>query len=93
MCIRDRFNSVVKKAVSDVAGDIVDKSYFGDRIASFRERNEDIEIISRKYPYLLYRKKDLLTALVFYWERTSYEYQEYDIFNSTIILEEIEVIE
>ncbi|AUN06631.1 hypothetical protein EXN00_16650 [Clostridium botulinum] len=87
------FNSVVKKAIADVAGDIVDKADFGDEIASFREWNKDVEIISRKYPYLLYRKKGLLTAQVFYWERASYEYQEYDIVNSIAILEEIEIIE
>lgn len=87
------FNAAVKKAVNDVGGDIVDKIDFGEEITSFREWNKDVEITSRKYPYLLYRKKDLLTALVFCWERASYEYEEYDIVNSTIILKKIEIIE
>lgn len=87
------FNATVKKAVDEAKGDIVNKEDFGDEIASFKEWNKDEEIISRKYPYLLYKKKDLLIAQVFYWERSSYEYQEHDIVNSTIILEEIAIIE
>lgn len=87
------FNAAVKKAINDVKGDIVNKEEFGDEIASFREWNKDKKIISRRYPYLLYKLKNSLIAQVFYWERTSYEYREYDIVNSTVILEEIEIIE
>lgn len=87
------FNAAVKNAINEVYGDMVDKKDFGEKISSFRLWNKDAEIISRKYPYLLYKENELLIAQVFYWVRTSYEYQEYDIVNSTIILEEIEIIE
>lgn len=87
------FNSSVKNAVKYAGDDIVDKSDFSEQISSFKEWNKNSEIISRKYPYLLYKERGLLTAQVFHWERTSYEYQEYDIVDLVIILEEIEVIE
>ncbi|NFO03150.1 hypothetical protein FDB23_03320 [Clostridium botulinum] len=87
------FNQKVKKTISDIGGDIVDKYDFGEQIASFRKWNEGKEVISRKYPYLLYKDKNLLVAQIFYWERTSYEYSEYDIVNSMIVLEGIEILE
>ena len=89
------FNDLIRRTIKEV--DIVDKDYFSNGIAEFRENIEnwhkDCEIICRKYPILIYRKDNKMIAVIDHWEKASYEYNEYDIETEKIILEEIEIID
>lgn len=87
------FNNEVKNAVAEAGEDIVNKSGFSEQISSFRSWSKNEEIISRRYPYLLYKKDNRLIVQVFYWQNTSHEHSEYEILDLTIILEEIDIVE
>lgn len=86
------FNQEIKNAVSEVKGDMVSICDFREKISAFREWSSNEEIISRKYPYLLYKKNNLLVAEVFYWENENYECYEPEIVGLTLILEQIEIV-
>ena len=89
------FNDLIRKTIKEV--DVVDKDYFIDDLVNFRENIEnwhkDCEIICRKYPVLIYKHGNKTVAVIDYWEKVSYEYNEYDIKSEQIILEEIEILE
>lgn len=89
------FNDLIRKTIKEV--DVVDKDYFIDGLVNFRENIEnwhkDCEIICRKYPVLIYKRGNKTVAVIDYWEKVSYEYNEYDIGSEQIILEEIEILE
>lgn len=89
------FNNLIRRTIKEV--DIVDKDYFSNGVAEFRENIEnwhkDCEIICRKYPLLIYKKKNKTIAVIDHWEKASYEYNEYDIETEKIILEEIKIID
>ena len=89
------FNDLIRKTLREV--DVVDRDYFSDGVASFRESienfHEDCEIICRKYPVLIYRKDNKMIGIVDHWMKASYEYNEYDIETERIVLEEIEVVD
>ena len=85
------FNDLIRKNLKEV--EIVDKDDFGDAVSVFREWHEDCEIICRKYPLLIYKQNNKKIAVISYWARVSYEYQEYDIENVKIVLEEIEILD
>ncbi|QEZ68012.1 hypothetical protein D4A35_03320 [Paraclostridium bifermentans] len=100
------FNDFIKKATKENKEDLVNEEDFREEIVDLREHqrfnkklykdgSRDFEIICRKYPVLIYKynKTNKMVANVYFWERTSYEYQEYDIESQTFILEEIEIIE
>ena len=100
------FNDLIKKAIKENKEDLVDKEDFGQEILDLRENQKfdkklykdgsrDFEIICRKYPLIIYKynKTNKMVANIHFWERTSYEYQEYDIESQTFILEEIEIVE
>ena len=89
------FNDLIRKTIKEV--EIVDKYDFSEGIANFKENIEnwhkDCEIICRKYPLLIYKQGNKTIAVIDYWARTSYEYQEYDIESEQVILEEIEILD
>lgn len=88
------FNNKVRKLVKEVKGDLVEQEDFSEKIQDLREEhswNEGIEIISRKMPYILYKRDNKLFAIILYWIKSSYEYDEWDIVSEDIILEEIEI--
>lgn len=89
------FNDLIRKTIKEV--NIVDKDDFSDSISNFKENIEscykDCEVICRKYPLLIYKQENKKIAVIDYWTRASYEYQEYDIESEHIILEEIEISE
>ncbi|MDC0802720.1 hypothetical protein POG14_11030 [Clostridium paraputrificum] len=89
------FNNLIRKTLKEV--EVVDKDDFSDNIAEFRENIEnwhkDREIICRKYPILIYKDKNKTIAVIDYWSKTSYEYNEYDIESEQIILEEINIVD
>ncbi|MFT8352414.1 hypothetical protein [Clostridium saccharoperbutylacetonicum] len=90
------FNNKVRRVVNEVKGDLVEKEDFSEQVHYLRANypgDNDVEIISRKMPYILYKKNNILVAVVPFWEKTSYEYQEWDITDMTVILEEIEILE
>ncbi|WP_238899325.1 hypothetical protein [Clostridium sp. YIM B02500] len=87
-------NNKIRKAVKQLKGDLVRKEDFSEEIQRLREDhpwNGEIEIISRKMPYILYKRKNELIATIPYWEKTSYEYDEWDVVSEDIILKEIEI--
>ncbi|NME65670.1 hypothetical protein HF846_13805 [Clostridium cadaveris] len=87
------FNDLIRKTLKEV--NAVDKDVFSDNITEFREDieylHENREIICRKYPLLIYKEKNKTIAIVNYWTKVSYEYNEYDI--EQIILEEIDIVD
>lgn len=87
------FNNKLRELMKDTKGDWADKVEFGDIVISFREHelkwHEDIEIIFRKSPIIMYKDGQTLKADVYHWEEPSYEYGDSDIKNQTIVLEEI----
>ena len=89
------FNDLIRKTLKEF--EIVDKYDFSDSIANFKDNIEnyykDCEVICRKYPLLIYKQGNKKIAVIDYWARTSYEYQEYDIESEQIVLEEIELLE
>lgn len=89
------FNDLIRKTLREV--DIIDKDDFSDSIANFKDNIEncykDCEVICRKYPLLIYQQGNKKIAVIDYWRRTSYEYQEYGIESEQIVLEEIELLE
>ncbi len=91
------FNNEIRKELKNAGDDAVDKVDFGEEISSFHEYNEDREIICRKCPILIHQKKDSKrlhrVANVPRWEKTSYEYNEYEIISDSVVLEEIEILE
>ncbi|MBN1058503.1 hypothetical protein [Clostridium botulinum] len=90
------FNDKVRKAVKEVKGDLVDQEDFSEQVHYLREDypgDNEVDIISRKMPYIAYKKNDKLYAVIPFWEKTSYEYDEWDISDMTVVLEEIEILE
>lgn len=90
------FNNKLRKLMRDTKDDWCDKVDFGEKVLSFRDQlkwHEDIEIVFRKNPIIMYKDKEGLKADVYHWEEPSYEYGESDIKNQAIILEEIEINE
>lgn len=89
------FNDLIRKTLKEV--DVVDEDDFSDSIANFKGNienwHEDCEVICRKYPLLIYKQGNKKIAVIDYWARASYEYQEYDIESEQIILEEIEILD
>ena len=89
------FNNLLRNSINEY--DVVEKEEFSQEVIEFKEENmrinTDIELICRKCPFVLYRRKGELRARIFFWERTSYEYEEYDILTEEVILEEIELLE
>lgn len=89
------FNDLIRKTLKEV--NIIDKDDFSDSIANFKDNIEncykDCEVICRKYPLLIYKQCNKKIAVIDYWTRTSYEYQEYNIESEQIVLEEIELLE
>ena len=89
------FNNLIRKTLKEV--EVVNKDDFSNNVAEFRDNIEnwhkDCKIICRKYPILIYKKKNKTIAVVDHWEKVSYEYNEYDIESEQIILEEIEILE
>lgn len=90
------FNNAIRKELFNAGDDVVDKDDFGQEIREFKKYNKDREIICRKCPVLIHRKNDdekSKIANIVRWEKTSYEYNEYEILSNSIILEEIEILE
>lgn len=95
------FNDKIRKAVYDCGLDIISREDFGDEIASIRERiqtkssysSDEGKMICRAYPILIMKYENSLVASIFYWYKCSYEYSEYDITSSNIVLEEIEIVD
>lgn len=90
------FNDKVRKVVKEVKGDLVEQEDFSEQVHYLRANypgDNEVEIISRKMPYILYKRDNKLVAVVPFWEKSSYEYEEWDITDMTIILEEIEILE
>lgn len=83
------FNDKVREVVKEVKEDLVKQEDFSKQVHYLRVDDPDdneVKIISRKMPYILF-------AEVLFWERTSYEYNEWDIRSMRIVLEEIEIDE
>ncbi len=90
------FNDKVRKVAKKLKGDLVEQEEFSEHVHYLRAHypgDNEVEIISRKMPYILYKKDNKLFAAVPYWEKTSYEYDEWDISDMTVVLEEIEILE
>ncbi|MCE5221879.1 MAG: hypothetical protein LLF98_11630 [Clostridium sp.] len=90
------FNDKVRKLVKEVKGDLVEQEDFSEQVHYLRADHpggNEVEIISRKMPYILYKKDNKLYAVIPFWEKTSYEYNEWDITHMTVVLEEIEILE
>lgn len=90
------FNNKVRKVVNHLKGDLVKQEDFSEQVSYLRENHfgdSEIEIISRKMPYILYEKNNKLYATIPFWEKTSYEYSEYDIIDDAVVLEEIDILE
>ncbi|WP_338627631.1 hypothetical protein QJR52_07045 [Clostridium baratii] len=87
------FNNLVRKEYSEV--DVVAKEDFSEEVANFREWNREYEVVCRTYPLIMYRtpKSKKMIATIPFWEKTSYEYDEYDIESNIIVLEKIEIVE
>lgn len=87
------FNNKLRKLMRDTKGDWTDKEDFGERVLSFREYelkwHEDIEMVFRKKPVIMYKDKKGLKANVYYWKTSNYEYEYNDIEKQTIVLEKI----
>jgi len=90
------FNDKVRKTVKEVKGDLVEQEDFSEQVhylrADYPGENE-VEIISRKMPYISYKKGNKLFATIPFWVKTSYEYDEWDIKDTTIVLEEITILD
>lgn len=93
------FNNKIRRTISKVYVSIEEED-FSDEVASFKRyltekcfdgKDKDIEIISRKCPFILFRQKDQLIARVYSWDKPCHEYQEQDIIFEDVILEEIEL--
>lgn len=90
------FNDKVRKAVKEVKGDLVEQEDFSEQVHYLRADypgDNEVEIISRKMPYIAYKKNNKMYAAIPFWEKTSYEYSEYDITHITVVMEEIEILE
>ncbi len=91
------FNNKLRKLMRDTKGDWTDKEDFGEQVLSFREYelkwHEDIEMVFRKKPIIMYKDKEGLKADVYHWGTPDYEYGDNDIEKQTIALEEITINE
>lgn len=87
------FNDDIRKEYKEVGEDIVDRIDFGEEVRVFRKYNKDSELICRTYPIIMHKKDKKLIAHIPQWEKTSYEYNEYEIVGDSIILEEIELLD
>lgn len=90
------FNNKLRELMKDTKDDWCDKVDFGEEVLSFRDQlkwHEDIEIVFRKNPIIMYKDKEGLKADVYHWDEPNYEYGESDIKNQTIVLEEIVINE
>lgn len=91
------FNNLIRESMRDNAEDLIDKEDFGQEVLSVRDfikldkdlGKEETEILCRVSPFIITRKGKVVKATVYHWERTSYEYQEYDIVSENIVVEEI----
>ena len=89
-------NDRVRKAVKEVKGDLVEQEEFSEQVHYLRTDypgENEVEIISRKMPYILYKKDNKLFATVPFWSKTSYEYDEWDVKDLTMVLEEITILD
>lgn len=83
-------NNKVKKLVKQLKGDLATGSDFAEIAQDLRKEHH--KIICRREPYFMYKtKSNKLIAAIPYWEKQSYEYDEWDIVAEEIILEEIEI--
>lgn len=93
------FNNKVRNTIDALAGNIIDKDDFSEQVSGFKDsfylKQGNIEIISRKYPYILYKNKDkeIYVSNIYGWYGTSYEYEEYDIETLSVVMKEIDVQE
>lgn len=90
------FNNKLRDLMKDTKDDWCEKVDFGEEVLSFRDQlkwHEDIEIVFRKNPIIMYKDKEGLKADVYHWGEPDYEYGECDIKNQTIVLEEININE
>lgn len=87
------FNDYIRKEHKAASKFIVDKTDFAEEISMFREYNKNAELICRTYPLIMYKSDIRITALIPQWEKTSYEYDEYDICGDLIVLETIELLD
>lgn len=82
------FNNKVRKTVKQLKGDLAKGEDFEEIVQDLRKENK--KIICRKEPYLMYKtESNKLIAAVPYWEKQSYEYDEWDVVSEDIALEEI----
>lgn len=99
--ITQLFNDRIREAIKEIGSDIASIDDFREEILSIKENNKyreackhaPVEILCRKYPILITKDCNMIIANIYYWERTSHEYSEYDVESNTIIIEEIDVIE
>ena len=84
------FNDKIREEYKE--NDVIDRFEFREVIQDFRKR-DDIEILCRTYPVIIYKKGNDIFASIWFWEKVLCEYDEYDIMSNPIILEEIELIE
>lgn len=94
------FNDFLRKAIDDNLFEIVSKNDFGREVLSFRKslklyNKDNIEIICRKCPFIIYRYKDTnkLIANLYYWKMIGNKYEDYDIDAQSVVLEEINILE
>lgn len=92
------FNDLIRKELKSIGNSIIDKEYWGEEIQEFKDSiegyDEDKEIICRSYPVIIYKtKSSKIVCNIPYSARTSYEYDEWDTYSMSIIIDEIEVEE
>lgn len=94
-----KFNDFLRRVIKE--NDVVEKDDFGEKVQDFKTYNpldllnkedEESEIICRKCPFIIVKKGNRLTAIVYFWEKCSYEYDEWDIDAEEVRLEEIEIL-
>lgn len=87
------FNDLVRKLIKET--DFVDEEDFQEKIQYLRESIEEFhperEIICRKYPVLMYKEGNKIVARIYFWQKTSYEYNEWDVERYEAVLQEIEI--
>lgn len=93
------FNNKVRNTIDELAGNIIDKNDFSEQVSTLKDsflfKQGNFEIISRKYPYILYKNKDkdIYIADIYGWYKTNHEYDEYDIETLSVVMKEIDIQE
>ena len=87
------FNNYIRKEYREAGKYVVDRIAFSEEIRKFREYNKDLKLICRTYPLIIYKNSKKLIARIPQWVKTSWEYNEYDILEDSIILEEVELLD